>query len=133
MLVLPISRRWLFSQTAQRVYLVAALLVIALFGTRIAVLAAVLSAGHTELSTSAALLVTFLLYPEIAGAAILWVGMLYFSFDQTDFMKRAIWFLTLVLIPFAAVFYYYFVYRRCQSPQPLQNDSQSQEPARINP
>lgn len=133
MLVLPISRSWLFSKTAQRAYLVAALLVIAWFGTRIAIHAAMSSAGRTELSTSAALLVRVLLYPEIVGSALLWVGMLYFSFDQTDFMKRAVWFLILVLIPFAAVFYYYFVYRRCQSHLPRQNGSQSQEPARISP
>jgi hypothetical protein len=115
MLFLPISRSWLFSRIAQRVYLVSALLVLAFIATRIGVHTAIAAAGAGALNARAASVVRMLLLPEIFGAAILWIGMWYFwfSFDRSHYLQRAIWFaLLFFLVPFSTVGYYFLVYRR---------------------
>ena len=115
MLFLPISRSWLFSRIAQRVYLVSALLALALIATRIGVHTAIGAAGTSALNASAASVVRMLLLPEIFGLAILWIGMWYFwfSFDRSHYLQRAIWFaLLFFLVPFSTVGYYFLVYRR---------------------
>jgi hypothetical protein len=115
MLFLPISRSWLFSRTAQRVYLVSALLALAFIATRIGVHTAIAAAGTGALNARAASVVRMLLLPEIFGSAILWIGMWYFwfSFDQSPYLQKTIWFtLLFFLVPFSTVGYYFVVYRR---------------------
>jgi len=71
MMHVSISRAWLFSRTAQRVYLLCAILNLALLATRIGVAAAMASAGVSALPPTVALLVKGFLFPEIVGSAVL--------------------------------------------------------------
>jgi hypothetical protein len=113
MLHLPISRNWLFSMTAQRLYFACACLALALFATVIGVNVAMSVAGTGRLNFPAASLVRALLFPEIAGSAMLWVAMWYFwfSFDRSHYLKKAIWFALLFFLA-GTVPYYFVVYRR---------------------
>lgn len=116
MLYLPISRDWLLSTTAKRVYLASALLALCLIATLIGSHTAMRSAGTRSLTPSAAPLVRALLFPGIVGAGVLWTGMWYFwfSFDRSHYLKKAVWFAILFfLIPLGTIAYYFFVYRKC--------------------
>ncbi len=118
MLYLPINRSWLFSRTAQRTYFVSALLALALLATLAGVHMAMSAAGTGALTPSAASLVRVLLFPEIVGAAVLWIAMwyLWFGFDRSHYLKKAIWFVFLFFLgPIGTVSYYFAVYRRCVS------------------
>jgi hypothetical protein len=130
MLYLPINRSWLFSLTARRVYLVSALLAIALTAILIGVHTAMAAARMSALTPLAAALVRGLLYPEILGTALLWAAMWYFwlGFDRSHYLKRAIWFCCLFfLAPVGPVLYYFAVYRRSASLPNAQNgESQPQ-------
>jgi hypothetical protein len=120
MLYLPISRSWLFSTTARRIYFASALLALALIATLLGVHMAMAAVGMRALTPFASTLVRMILFPEIAGEAVLWVGMWYFwfSFDRSHYLKRAVWFLLLFfLAPFGTIFYYFLVYRRGVSPE----------------
>ena len=62
-----------------------------------------------------ALLVKILLWPGILGTALLVIAMWYFwfAFDQSNWMKKALWFVVLFLsFLVGPAFYYIFVYRR---------------------
>jgi hypothetical protein len=127
MLYLPITRGWLFSLTAQRIYFASAVLALALIATLVGVHMAMTAAGTRSLIPPASSVVRILLYPEVVGAAVLWVAMWYFwfAFDSSHYLKRAAWFLMLFLLaPFGPVLYYFFVYRRRISvqaePQPTE-------------
>jgi len=116
MLYLPISRSWLLSRAAQIVYLVSAMLALALVATSIGVHAALFAARANSLNYAAASLARALLFPEIAGTAALWVGMWYFwfNFDRSHYLYKAMWFVFLFfLAPLGTVAYYFLVYRRC--------------------
>jgi len=118
MLYLPISRGWLLSQQAQRIYLGCAVLTLAFIGTIVGTQLALSVAGAHALTSRARSLVKFLLFPEIAGTALLRIAMWYFwfSFDQSQYMKRALSFILLFfLAPFGTLFYYFLAYRRRMS------------------
>jgi hypothetical protein len=126
MLYLPISRGWLFSATARRTYFVSSLLALALIATLLGVHMAMAAAGVRALTPSASPVVRMLLFPEIAGEAVLWVGMWYFwfGFDRSHYLKKTVWFVALFfLAPFGTVFYYFLVYRRAVSAE-VDNDTQ---------
>jgi hypothetical protein len=115
MLYLPITRSWLVSRTARRIYVACAVLSLALAATIIAVHSAMSAAGVTALTPTAAAVVRLLLLPEIAGAALLWVAMWYFWFsvDRGHFLKKASWFVALFFFaPLGPALYYFFVFRR---------------------
>lgn len=118
MLYLPISKGWMVSRTARRVYFVCALSTIYLFATRFAILMAFVTARlsfTSNIPPVTSLLIELLLWPGVIGTAILWVGMWYFwfSFDNSSWSRKAIWcFLLYFLAPLAQPFYYFFVYRR---------------------
>jgi len=88
-----------------------------LFGVFIASLTALGVAGvpSFEAFPTSALVVRVLLWPGIVGAALLSIAMWYFwfGFDNSAWLRKAVWFVPLYL--FFAVgpaFYYFFVYRR---------------------
>ena len=115
MLTLPISKSWLVSETAHRVYMACAILTLALLGTWWGTSMAMYSAGSRKLTPAAATLVRIMLLPGVLGAGTLWAAMWYFwfEFDRSDWLKKAVWFLLLLLlVPVGSLFYYYFVYRR---------------------
>ncbi len=122
MLYLPISRSWLLSPAARRIYLLCALLALGLIATEIGVHMAMSAARTGKLTPAAALFVRMLLYPEMMGAALLWIAMWYFwfGFDPSHYLRRALWFVFLFfLAPFGTLIYYFFVYRRFVSAQAL--------------
>ena len=105
----------MFSSLARKTYFVCAGLTLGLMATQMGARIAMSSARAMALTPSAALLLKFLLYPEIAGSAILWVAMLYFwfTFDHSRLLKRGLWFpFILLFIPVTLVLYYALVYRR---------------------
>src|SRR4051812_22400118 len=97
MLFLPISRDWMFSQTARGIYFGCAMFSLALFATLIGVHTAISAAGIKALTPRSAAIVRVLLFPEIIATALLWIAMWYFwfSFDRSHFLKKAGWFLLL--------------------------------------
>jgi len=114
-LYLPINPAWVVSLVARRIYFACALLALALIATLTGVHVAMSAAGTAALTPAAASLVRTLLFPEIAGTAVLWVSMWYFwfGFDHSYYLKKAIWFLLLFFFaPFGPVLYYFVVYRR---------------------
>jgi ABC-type spermidine/putrescine transport system permease subunit II len=112
MMYVRVSRNWLFSPTAQRVYLLCAILDIALLATKMGIAAAMLAEGVSTLSPTAVLLVKGFLFPEIVGSAVLFVGMSYcwLGFDGS-YVKKGFW---IVLVKFCLIttpVYYFAVYR----------------------
>lgn len=114
MLYLPINRSWLVSRVAQHVYLGCALLTFALIATLIGVRWAMSIAGAAALNENARTVARFLLFPEIFGAALLWVAMWYFwfSIDQSHFLKKAVFFFLLFFFALIGTLIYYFVVYR---------------------
>jgi hypothetical protein len=129
MLFLPISRDWLFSRGAQRVYLASAILTYALVATLTGTRLAIAVAGTNALTADARSLVRLILFPEILGTALLWISMWYFwlGFDRSRYLKKALSFVLLFfLAPFGTLFYYFAIYRRhvrneCLTAQPLRS------------
>jgi hypothetical protein len=118
MLYLPISRDWVVSRTAQRLYLACAIanlyFIAVLMGTFMA-----MAASDTVFLTDpvAVRLVRILLWPGILGTATLAVAMWYFwySFDRSSWMARSLWFVVLILgLALGPLIYYFFAYRRSQ-------------------
>ena len=116
MMYVLISRTWLFSRTAQRVYLLCAILNLALLATRIGVVAGMSSAGVSTLPPTAALLVKGFLFPEIVGSAVLFVGMSYcwLGFGGS-YKKKVLWFVLLNFFLITTPIYYFAVYRAISS------------------
>jgi len=117
MLYLPIKKTWIISRTARRVYFVCALAALSFFGVLVGSLTAFRVSGHAtpEGIATAGFVVRLLLWPGLVGTALLSVAMWYFwlGFDNSGWLKKAIWFVPLYfLLPFGPVFYYFFVYRR---------------------
>jgi hypothetical protein len=111
-----ISREWIVSPVARRVYLFAAISTLMMFGCFFAIVAAVAAAGGGSfIPPAVAFGLRVLLFISALGAAILWVAMFYYWFN---FDVSGAWWKTLSLIalflfgPIAAVGYYFAVYRR---------------------
>jgi hypothetical protein len=114
-LFLPISHNWLLSDTAQHVYLACAILTLALLATLAGTHAALGASGAEMLNSHARSIVRFLLLPEITGTALLWAAMWYFwfGFDQSHYVKKALFFVLLFLVvPLGTLLYYFICYRR---------------------
>jgi hypothetical protein len=117
MLYLPIKKTWIISRTAVGSILLCALAALSFFGVLIASMTAFRMSGQATLEgiAAAGFIVRLLLWPGLIGTALLSVAMWYFwlDFDNSGWLKKAIWFLPLYfLLPFGPAFYYFFVYRR---------------------
>jgi len=115
MMILPISRNWLVSRTARRVYLICSVLTLALIGTLAGTRAAQVVAKSQTLPSATAAILRLVLIPEVIGASLLWVAMLYFwfNFDQSSWVHRALWFpFIFCFLPIGLVLYQFFVYRK---------------------
>src|SRR5271169_122377 len=115
MMILPISRTWMVSRVARRVYLICSVLALALSGTLAGTRAAQSAIGSHTLPPSTAAILRLVLIPEVIGSALLWVAMLYFwfGFDQSSWLKHALWFPFLFfLIPLPLALYHFVVYRK---------------------
>ena len=117
MLYLPISGSWMLSQSARRVYLVCAianiyLLVLWFWAITERTLH---GTGPLERWPRHAMTLKILFMPGILGTALLAVAMWYFwfTFDQSHWMKKALWFVGLYPgIMFVPALYHFLVYRR---------------------
>jgi hypothetical protein len=116
MLYLPISRAWMVSPGAQRLYLLCALANLSFIAVLIGTLIAMAASDVFFLTDPAAIrLVRVLLWPGIVGSGTLAVAMWYFwySFDQSGWIPKTIWFFVLILgRSVGPLIYYFFVYRR---------------------
>ena len=115
MLYLPIKKTWIISRVARRVYFVCALAAFSFFGVLVASVTAFRASGHAtrEGIAIAGFIFRLLLWPGLIGTALLSVAMWYFwvGFDNSGWLKKAIWFVPLYfLLPFGPAFYYFFVY-----------------------
>jgi hypothetical protein len=105
----------MLSRTARRVYLVCAILALALTGTWIGTIAAQVFSGTKMLPHATAVALSVVLFPEVVGTALLWVAMLYFwfGFDRSHWLARAIWFpFIYFFLPPCLALYCFFVYRK---------------------
>lgn len=119
MLYLPITKSWIISLAARRVYFICALAACSLFGVFFATRMALATAGVRSLEGAPvpAFIVRVLVWPGVLGTTLLSVAMWYFwfSFDDSGWLKKAFWFLPLYfLIPLGPACYYFLVYRRNQ-------------------
>lgn len=122
-----ISRNWLFSRTAQRVYLICTILDLALLATRMGIIAATFSAGVFSLPPVTVFILRVLLFPEVIGTAILFVGMSYCWLGLGGSYKRKLlWLLFSGLFLIALPIYYFVSYR------PLASKAEAQVPALAN-
>jgi hypothetical protein len=115
MLILPISRAWMHSRAARRVYTVCAVLALALGGTLMGTHAAQAVIGAETLPSPTAAVLKVVLIPEVIGTALLWVAMFYFwfGFDRSHWLARALWFCVIsFLAPLGLALYCFFVYRK---------------------
>ena len=105
-----ISKEWMLSTTAQRVYRVAASLSVALFFLWIGLL----MAGGIPLAQRP--LMRALLFPCVLGAGVTIVAMEYFlfGFDNSPAGKRVIWFVVMIFWPLGPALYCFFVYSRSE-------------------
>ncbi len=131
MLYLPITKSWILSALASRVYFACALLAMALFGILIATSIAVAVSGVRSLADvpSTLSLVKALILPGVCGTALLSTAMWYFwfTFDRSSWKSKAFWFLPLyLLLPIGPALYYFFVYRR-QPQAPEERDKLAQD------
>lgn len=118
MMHLSISRAWLFSRTAKRVYFLCALANLALLATRMGIGAALAAAGATALSPEARLIVSTLLLPEVVGSAVLFVGMSYCWLGiEGSYKKKVLWIILLPVFLLAMPVYYFIYYRPLASRQ----------------
>jgi len=118
-----ISRSWLVSVTARRVYLAAAFLTMLLAASWLGIQLALASSGETweAVPDTIAAMMRFLLFAGVIGTATLWIAMIYylFSFDRSSALKRTVWAVCFWLFgPISSLLYHFFVYRRQTSALP---------------
>ena len=117
MLYFPITKSWIISRTARKIYLVCALLAVARFGSLFAIS---LAMAFSQVRSLVQFPLAFnpakaLILPGILGTATLTLAMWYFwfTFDRSSWLRKAFWFLPLYfLLPIGPALYYFFVYRR---------------------
>jgi hypothetical protein len=74
-----------------------------------------ISAAGTALTPDARSIVKVILFPEILGAAVLWVAMWYFwlGFNRSHYLVKALSFVMLFFFgPLGTLIYYFAAYRR---------------------
>jgi len=103
-----INKKWMVSQTARRVYRVAAALSLALFFFMVAV------RFEGGIPPNLVPIVKVPLFAGVLGAAITTVGMEYFffGFDNSSAMKKLFWFCVMLLPPLGPSLYCFIVYSR---------------------
>jgi hypothetical protein len=112
MMYVLISRNWLFSRTAQRVYLIAAILDLALLATRMGIAGAMTAAGVFTLPPVTNVVVRILLIPEVVGTAVLTVGMTYCWLGLGgSYKKKLLWIVLIQLFLVTMPVYYVAFYR----------------------
>ena len=132
MMYLTVSRNWLFSRTAQRVYLVCAIMDLAFLGTRIGIAAAMNATGVFTLPPPVRMVMGTLFIPEVAGTAVLTVGMTYCWLGlKGSYSKKLLWFIFIGFFLVTMPVYYFAFYRRMASAETFELRSTGQPRAAI--
>lgn len=118
---LYVSREWIVSSTARRVYLIASIGTLALLGSLIAIAVAVAVTGQSlaEVNLATIAILYSILLIGVAGAATLRVAMFYYwyGFDHSGSGARCLWLLAMFLFgPVTALLYHFVIYRRRTAP-----------------
>ena len=110
-----ITRSWIISPRAKRLYLICAILTAVMLVTIIALQTAMILADTlVEQSLVVRTLAFLILISGIFGTATLWVAMWYhwYGYNRGGLLSKSFWFLSLLFFgPLAAIFYYFFPYR----------------------
>ncbi len=131
---LPISKQWIVSITARRLYTLTSAFSLA-FGVFLIAMQAVGggSAERITESSSLVLLLRAVVLIGVVATATLWVAMWYFwfGFDDSHLLKKALWFLLLWFAFPSPALYCLMVYRRSkifasEISQSLKGDSSPQ-------
>jgi hypothetical protein len=113
MFVIPITKTWLVSKTADRIYFASAMATLTLVGTELGVAFAAGALDHTDLNGAPTLIMFFyrLIQISIPGTALLWVAM-WLHWVRFNISKKGWWVVGLMMGPIGSVLYYFFVYRK---------------------
>jgi len=113
MMYFSVSRAWLFSRTAQRIYLLCAILDLALLGTQIAIRAAMRVSGVVTIPNGTRMVLSLLIVPEMIGTAVLVVGMTYcWLAIGGSCGRKLVWIFYIPWFVITMPVYYFAVYRR---------------------
>ena len=111
-----ISRSWIISTRAKRLYLICTILTAVMFVTIFALQAAMILADiPVEQSLVVRTLAFLILLSGAFGTATLWVAMWYhwFGYNRDSEMSKSFWLSGFIFFgPLASIFYYFFPYRR---------------------
>lgn len=107
-----INREWIVSESAQRVYRVAAYLSLMLFF--LVVFLSIQLQIASKISTVLIPAIKLLLLAGILGAATTTVAMEYFlfGFDTSSAWKKLLWFCVMIVPPLGPALYYFVIYSR---------------------
>jgi hypothetical protein len=133
MFIIPITKSWLVSKTADRVYFACAIASLILFGIELGLLSAVSALDRDALDQSSIVLLVFyrVIQISIPGTALLWVGM-WLHWIKFNIAKRGFWVIGLMTGPIGTVLYYFLVYRR-QTREMLSETVLVTTPVAVNP
>ncbi len=108
---LYLPTEWMLSPTARRVYMASSIATLLLFGTFLGSILAISAADQSfaDLDPLVAAMLRVFLFIGMLGAAVLWIGMLYYWFNYHPSGAALIF---LLLGPPAALIYHFVVYRR---------------------
>ena len=118
MMYFSVSRAWLFSRTAQRVYLLGAILDLAFLGTQLGITMAMSFAEVYSLPPMTRIIVRCALVPEVVGTAVLAVGMTYCWLAVGGSCgRKLVWFWCISMFVITMPIYYFAVYRKLAAKQ----------------
>ena len=115
MMNLPITKEWIISPFARRLYTLTALFSLA-FSVFLIAMKAIGQQAASDITKSAPLFLILrtVTFVGVLATAITWVSMLYFwfEFDKSGTAKKAVWLVVLMIAAPACPFYCLTTYRR---------------------
>ncbi len=114
MMNLPITKEWIISPFARRLYTLTSLFSLA-FSVFLIAMRAIGSQAASDITKSVPLFLILraVTFVGVLTTAITWVSMLYFwfEFDKSGTVKKAVWFIVLMIAAPACPFYCLKTYR----------------------
>jgi hypothetical protein len=121
MMNLPITKEWIISPFARRLYMLTSLFSLA-FSVFLIAMKAIGSQAASDITKSVPmfLILRMVTFVGVLTTAITWVSMLYFwfEFDKSGSVKKAVWFVVLMIAAPACPFYCLTTYRHSQVSMP---------------
>ena len=133
MFIIPITKSWLVSKAADRVYFGCAIASLILIGIELGLILAVAALNRIALDGASTVLLVFyrVIQISIPGTALLWVAM-WLHWIKFNIGKKGFWVVGLMMGPIGTVFYYFFVFRK-QTREMLSETVVITTPVAINP